>query len=53
VRDFNVEDFLISSDNKLAYLLTSDKKIKEFLLMTVSNAFFFLGNEDENVEEYS
>ncbi|CAF3386343.1 unnamed protein product [Rotaria socialis] len=34
ILDFSVQDLVISSNNKLAYLLTSDKKIKEFHLMT-------------------
>ncbi|CAF3818963.1 unnamed protein product [Rotaria magnacalcarata] len=34
ILDFSVQDLVISSNNKLAYLLNSDKKIKEFHLMT-------------------
>ncbi|CAF1123424.1 unnamed protein product [Adineta steineri] len=34
IEDFSIEDLILTSDNKLAYLLTSDKKIKEFVLMT-------------------
>ncbi|CAF1143866.1 unnamed protein product [Rotaria sordida] len=34
ILDFHIYDMIISSDNKLAYILTSDKKIKEFQLMT-------------------
>ncbi|CAF1441079.1 unnamed protein product, partial [Adineta steineri] len=34
IEDFSIEDLILTSDNKLAYLLTSDKKIKEFILMT-------------------
>ncbi|CAF1929613.1 unnamed protein product [Rotaria magnacalcarata] len=36
ILDFSVQDLVISSNNKLAYLLTSDKKIKEFHLMTTT-----------------
>lgn len=34
-KDFIIEDFILTSDNKLSYILTNDYQIKEFFLMTV------------------
>jgi len=42
--EFHVIDFVVSSDNKCAYLLNNHGKIKEFLLMTVNQSLRFVYN---------